>query len=387
MKISRYPYIVKIFFVGVLLPFLSFTETYSQTQKNNGISVVVIDPGHGGKDFGTTIGQIMEKDIVLDIALKLGGKIKTDYPDIAVIYTRSKDVFIPLHERAKIANQVKANLFISIHANAVEQTWVRGSETFVLGHHRSEENLEVAKKENAVILLEDNFNVTYEGFDPNSPESYIMFELMQDEYLEQSVLFASDIQSQLKQHANRKDRSVRMAGFLVLRNTTMPGVLIETGFLSNPEERKFLTSEQGKSKIANSIFMAFEEYKNKIEDRSQINIVSKSTFQTKTQNNTPENQVEDHSSMLQKEEKNIYFSVQIMALKRKLEINPENFKGEKNIFVIESNDINRYYSGKFKTLEEAEKERLRIKQKYSSAYIVAIEDNTLISIKKALEKM
>lgn len=380
MKISRIQYIVYIFFICFLLPSKSSSETVIEKHRSNGISVVVIDPGHGGRDLGTTIGSTSEKDIVLDIALKLGQAIKTNYPDITVIYTRSKDIFIPLHERAKIANKAKANLFISIHANAVAQKWVQGTETFVLGHHRSEENLEVAKKENAVILLEDNFNVTYEGFDPNSPESYIMFELIQDEYLEQSVLFASDVQNQLKQHANRKDRSVRMAGFLVLRNTTMPGVLIETGFLSNAEERSFLSSTSGKTKVANSIFMAFEEYKNKIEDKSKINMVSDlSANEPDTQN---QNNIPDVNS-----NKDIYFSVQVMALKKKLDIKPENFKGEKNIFVIESNDINRYYSGKFKTMDEAIKERTRLQGKYTSAYIVAIENNKLISIKKALEEM
>ncbi len=236
------------------------------------MAVVVIDPGHGGKDLGASVGKANEKDIVLDISLKLGEKINSAFPDVKLIYTRKSDVFIPLYERAAIANQNKADLFISIHVNYVEQTYVKGAETFVLGQYRSKDNLEVAKKENAVILLEDNYNTTYEGFDPNSPESYIMFELVQDEYLEQSVAFASDIQEQFREIADRADRSVKQAGFIVLRRTTMPSVLVEVGFISNAEERKFMLSENGQNELANAIFNAFSEYKKRIEDKSRFAI-------------------------------------------------------------------------------------------------------------------
>lgn len=354
------------------------------------VSVVVIDPGHGGKDWGASVGNTKEKDIVLDIALKLGNRIKTNYPDVKIVYTRSKDIFIPLHQRADIANKNKADLFISIHVNAVEQKSVYGTETFVLGNHRSNDNLNVAKKENSVILLEDDYNTTYEGFDPNSSESYIMFELVQDEYLDQSVMFASGIQKQFKEQISRADRSVRQAGFLVLRQTTMPSVLIETGFLSNTSERNYLTSESGKTNLSKAIFSAFEIYKNKIEENSSFNlvtgiseadgkeikenkIVEKSPAQTKIQSTTNDS--------------GIYFSVQIIALKNKLETTPENFKGEKNIFIIESKKINRYYSGRFKTLKEAETEKIRIQEKFQNAFIVAFENNKTISVKKALGKM
>jgi N-acetylmuramoyl-L-alanine amidase len=243
---------------------------YSTEKDEKRISVVVIDPGHGGKDPGASMGNAKEKDIVLDLALRLGNSIKATYPDIKVIYTRTKDVFIPLYDRANIANKNKADLFISIHVNGTDKTSVQGTETFVLGQHRSKDNLEVAKKENSVILLEDDYNTKYEGFDPNSPESYIMFELVQDEYLEQSVMFASEIQYQFRQNAKRIDRSVKQAGFLVLRQATMPSVLIEVGFISHPNERNYMLSETGKSNLSASIFNAFKDYKRKIEEKSSF---------------------------------------------------------------------------------------------------------------------
>ncbi len=357
------------------------------------VSVVVIDPGHGGKDWGASMGRAKEKDIVLDIALKLGEIIKTNYPGIKIVYTRSKDVFIPLHQRANIANKNKADLFISIHANAVEQKSVQGTETFVLGQHRSKDNLEVAKKENSVILLEDDYNKTYEGFDPNSPESYIMFELVQDEYLEQSVMFASAIQKEFKERAHRVDRSVKQAGFLVLRRTTMPSVLIETGFLSHTSERSYLLSESGKTNLASAIFRAFAAYKKKIEAKSSFNLITEKSIDkpdNKNNNQPTPSKVKTKPTTL-KTDKNpksdIYFSVQIMALKKKLETTPQNFKGEKNIFIVEAKDINRYFSGKFSSPEEAEKEKRRIQKKYKSAFVVAFEKNKLISVKKALLKM
>jgi len=362
------------------------------------VSVVVIDPGHGGKDFGASVGNAKEKNIVLDIALKLGKQIKTNYPNLEIIYTRKTDVFIPLHERVNIANKNKADLFISIHANGVEQKNVRGTETFVLGQHRSKDNLEVAKTENSVILLEEDYNTTYEGFDPNSDESQIMFELVQDEYLDQSIMFASDIQDQFRERAQRIDRSVKMAGFLVLRRTTMPSVLIEAGFITNLEERKYMLSESGQTNIASAIFYAFKEYKRKIEDRSSFalrteTVTQSSTITTTTTINTPEVIQDDTKKELALKpkqkipESEIYFSVQIAAAKRKVETKPSNFKGEKNIFRVDWDDISRYFSGNFTNLEDAEREKNRLRKKYSGAFVVAFENNELISVKKAQGKM
>jgi len=360
------------------------------------ISVVVIDPGHGGKDFGASVGNAKEKDIVLDLAMRLGNSIKTKYPEIKVIYTRTKDVFIPLYDRANIANKNKADLFISIHVNGTDKTSVQGTETFVLGQHRSKDNLEVAKKENSVILLEDDYNTKYEGFDPNSPESYIMFELVQDEYLEQSVLLASAIQNQFRQHANRIDRSVKQAGFLVLRQTTMPSVLIEVGFISHPNERNYLVSVKGKTMLSTSIFNAFIDYKKKIENKSSFtvhtetgNVKSSAPSVNSESKNSAETNIKTVETKTGESVINssIFFTVQIAASAKKMETTSSNFKGEKNIFRIDAKDISRYYSGKFQTLKEAENEKNRIQRKFPESFIVAFENNELISVKKALEKM
>ena len=369
---------------------------YSNEKEEKRISVVVIDPGHGGKDPGAAVGNAKEKDIVLDLSLRLGNSIKATYPEIKVIYTRTKDVFIPLYERANIANKNKADLFISIHVNGTDKTSVQGTETFVLGQHRSKENLEVAKKENSVILLEDDYNTKYEGFDPNSSESYIMFELVQDEYLEQSVMFASEIQNQFRQNAKRIDRSVKQAGFLVLRQATMPSVLIEVGFISHPGERNYMLSETGKSNLSVSIFNAFKDYKRKIEEKSSFVLHTEtdgdsgSGEESKTKSAEPE--VTFNNSTEQKTEKkvktnNIYFSVQIGASKKKMDTSQANFKGEKNVFSTESKDMNRYYSGKFNNYEDAVKEKKRIEKKFPESFVVAFENNELISVKKAMEKM
>lgn len=389
MNISYINLVLSLIFSLIFSP-VSLPNTDASEKDESRITVVVIDPGHGGKDWGASMGKAKEKDIVLDIALKLGNIININYPNVKIVYTRKSDIFIPLHQRANIANKNKADLFISIHVNAVDQKSVYGTETFVLGQHRSKDNLAVAKKENAVILLEDDYTTTYEGFDPNSPESYIMFELVQDEYLEQSVMFASAIQKQFREQAKRVDRSVKQAGFLVLRRTTMPSVLIETGFLSHTAERNYLLSESGKTNLASAIFKAFKEYKRKIEEKSSFNLITKD-IDRETEEKIPESS-EIEESISQKNIENtstnsVFFSIQIMALKRKLETTPANFKGEKNIFIVESADINRYYSGKFNTIEEAETEKIRIQNKYESAFVVAFENNKLISVKKALRKM
>ena len=321
-------------FIHIFLIFLFFTnpawsnKTLSAKDEDKKIAVVVIDPGHGGKDFGASFGNIKEKDIVLDLAKRLGQSINANYPDIKVIYTRTKDDFVPLHTRANIANKNKADLFISIHVNGTEKTTVRGTETFVLGQHRSDDNLEVAKKENSVILLEDDYITTYEGYDPNSPESEIMFELVQDEYLEQSVMFASEIQNQFSQYAKRMDRSVKQAGFLVLRQTTMPSVLVEVGFISNPKERSYMLSENGRSALSTSMMIAFNNYKRKIENKSSFAIHSE---EDKNLTNTDSRPTY------------IYYSVQIGASKKKLNPTPENFKGEEKIFRMESKTLMKYY--------------------------------------------
>lgn len=263
---------------------LILTYYSSKGQKNESVlpKTVIIDAGHGGKDPGTVVGNAKEKNIVLDIALKLGNLIKSNQHNIKVVFTRDGDYFVPLMDRAQIANKLNANLFISIHANYCGSPEIYGTETYVLGLHRTEDNLNVAKKENSVILLEDDYTKRYEGFNPNLSESYIMFELLQDAFLDQSLRFASILQSNFKELAQRRDREVRQAGFLVLRETSMPSVLIETGYLSNKKENSFLMSESGRSEIAHSIYGSLVNYLNKIDVKDNLTVVPEHRVKAET---------------------------------------------------------------------------------------------------------
>jgi N-acetylmuramoyl-L-alanine amidase len=229
------------------------------------VDVVVIDAGHGGKDDGTRGKTIKEKDVALKIALKLGNYIEKNIPGVKVIYTRKDDRYLPLDERADIANKNKADLFICIHANANKNVRAFGTETYVMGLHVDDNNLAVAKRENSVILLDENYHERYEGFDPNSPESYILFTLTQSAYQTSSLSFAQKVEDQFKKRVGRVSRGVKQAGFLVLWRTTMPSVLIETGFLSNSPEEKFLATDEGQELIASGIFRAFKDYKVEVE--------------------------------------------------------------------------------------------------------------------------
>lgn len=347
------------------------------------VHTVVIDPGHGGRDPGAVHGRAREKDIVLDISLRLGKYIQQNFPEVKVIYTRDRDVFVPLYRRAAIANENDADLFISIHVNAVQRGLVQGTETYILGQHRTKDNLEVAKKENAVILLEDDYRTTYEGFDPNSSESYIMFELVQDEYLEQSAMLASAIQDQFRERAKRIDRSVKQAGFLVLRQTTMPSILVETGFLSHPSERNFLMSEPGRDYLASAIYRAFRDYKKKVEAKSSFNLVTVPSAPLSPGNvNGTESR---ENKVVQKPD--IIFSVQVASLASPVEIKPSNFNGESEIFMQNSGKTYRYFCGKYSTIEQAKAERKRLRSSFNGAFVVAFENGELIPVDEALQKM
>ncbi|WP_346659940.1 N-acetylmuramoyl-L-alanine amidase [Chryseolinea sp. H1M3-3] len=229
------------------------------------VDVVVIDAGHGGHDNGTHGRLLKEKDLALNIALKVGSYIEKNIPGVKVIYTRKDDRYLALDERANIANKNKADLFICIHANANPNTKAFGTETFVMGLHKDEGNLAIAQRENSVILMDENYEERYEGFNPNSPESYILFELIQSAYLESSLKFAQKVEGQFKDRVGRLSRGVKQAGFVVLWRTTMPSVLIETGFLTNSTEEKFLAGDEGQELIASGIYRAFKEYKNEVE--------------------------------------------------------------------------------------------------------------------------
>lgn len=390
------------------------------------LRTVVIDAGHGGHDPGAVSGGVREKDIVLDLAKRLGKKINSAYPEVKVIYTRDKDVFIPLFQRASIANRNKADLFISLHANYVSSPSANGTETFTLGLHRSQENLEVAKKENSVILLEEDYTANYEGFDPREAESYIMFENLQSEYQGQSIDFAAHIQKYFGQNLNLTDRGVKQAGFLVLRQASMPSVLVEVGFISNPNERKFLVSDAGKEKITESIFQAFSTYKRTIDGRSHFNMAqtdptptgttansnataanpppaaatqppaeriqspptqsspvsppapqaAKTTTGAKAQTRVAENKPAPAPSANHR-----WYSVQVAAVQRVIPTIPANFKGEKNITRITVGNLNKYISGRFNSFDEARKERDRIKSKYPDAFIVVVDNGIPVMAK------
>jgi N-acetylmuramoyl-L-alanine amidase len=225
---------------------------------------VVIDPGHGGHDPGTRGEKVLEKDIALKISLKLGAYIEKNIPGVKVVYTRKDDRYVALDERAIMANKVKANLFICIHANAITNTRAYGTETYVMGLSKDERNFDVAKRENSVILQDENYEQRYEGFD-NSPESYILFSVVQSGYHESSLIFAQKVENEFKTRSGRVSRGVKQAGFWVLWSTAMPSVLIETGFLTYQPEEKFLASDAGQDTIASGIYRAFKEYKTQIE--------------------------------------------------------------------------------------------------------------------------
>jgi N-acetylmuramoyl-L-alanine amidase len=258
-------YTLKTLLIFSWIVFCSFTF---KSDAEGGIRVVVIDAGHGGKDTGARGKISREKDIVLDITLQLARKIKTEMPDVKVILTRASDKFVELNERSNIANRRKADLFISIHCNSLpkNKTSPAGTETFVMGLHKTDENLEVAKRENASILLEKNYEERYKGFNPNSPLAYIMLANRQNAYIASSLNFAGKIERQFKKHADRNSRGVKQAGFMVLWQTAMPSVLVEAGFLSHAQEEKYLNSEEGQDEIAESIFRAFKQYKEEVEE-------------------------------------------------------------------------------------------------------------------------
>ena len=252
-------------FKTLLLAITLLNSSATDVPADYKVDVVVIDPGHGGRDPGTNGKYAKEKDVALKISLKLGAYIKKNFPEVKVIYTRKDDRYIALDERADIANKAKADLFICIHANAIVNANAWGTETYVMGLHKEEGNMEVATRENAVITLDENYHERYEGFDPHSPESYILFSLAQSAYQQSSLLLAQKIEEQFKTRAGRYSRGVKQAGFWVLWRTAMPSVLIETGFLSNSKEEAFLSSTNGQDLIASGIYRAFKEYKSQIE--------------------------------------------------------------------------------------------------------------------------
>ena len=343
--------------------------------RGEGKWVIVIDPGHGGKDPGALGSFSKEKDINLAIALKTGKYLSENLNNVNIIYTRKDDSKVDLIERPKIANENNADLFLSIHTNLSPAKSVTGAETFIMGLAKDKENLAVAMKENEVILMEEDHSTKYQGFDPKSPESYIIFTLMQNLYQKQSTDLASRIQDQFREKAGRRDRGVKQAGFWVLFTTTMPSVLIETGFISNPAEEKYLNTREGQDYIASAIYRACRDYIANIDMKSNISIIEPVAETTET----PEAPVPMPDS------KELFFTVQVATAATKTQINPENFKGLTGIFEISLQDRFKYATGSFKEYEEAVRYRKQIESVYPDAFVIAVKDNKIVSLQQVLD--
>lgn len=366
---------------------------------------IVIDAGHGGKDPGALGSIVREKDVVLAIALKFGENIKRNHPDVNVIYTRDADFFVDLEKRPKIANKAKANLFVSIHSDWAKSNTVKGASTFTLGQNRSKENFEIAKRENSVILLEDDYKTKYEGFDPNSAESYIMFEFLHDSYMDQSIKFATTIQQKLSS-AGRVNRNVRQDIFLVLRNTSMPAVLVECGFLTNKEEELFLKSVEGQNVIARSLYNAFLDYKNEYDRKSNHKPVitsykgsdsatNEKNGYTKNENKNPvQSDINKKSNrdsankinVLSEENAeitgNIVFKVQLVSSPKQLPDNEKRFTGIEVEYYKEKG-VYKYTTGEFSDFNEANKKRKELSVKFHDAFVVAFRNGVRIDINEA----
>lgn len=336
-------------------------------QKGSKIKTVVIDAGHGGKDPGAVSKYSKEKDIALAVALKTGGYITQNFSDVKVIYTRSTDKFIPLHKRGDIANDNNADLFISIHCNASNSSSIYGTETYVLGieEKRTKINMDVAMKENAAILLEENAADKYDNFDPNSPESLISLTLFQDVNLDQSLNIANKIQKQFTERVGRKDRSVAQAGFLVLWKTSMPSVLVELGYLSNPTEEKFLRSKDGQVFMASAIYRAFKEYKKEFEKENKV----------------------DDSDITSIDPANnavVKYRVQFYTSPSQLPLSDSRFKGLEDLSYYEQNAMYKYTSGSFLTMDKAIGYQKKVRASgFSDAFVVTFYDGKRISISEA----
>lgn len=360
------------------------------------VFTVVIDAGHGGNDPGAIGRKGREKNINLNVALKLGNLIQQNCSDTRVVYTRKKDVFVPLHRRAEIANEAKADLFISIHTNSLasRNSKVSGTETYTLGLHRTDENLEVAKKENAVILIEDDYKQRYAGFNPNSSESYIIFEFLQDKNMAQSVNFARLVQGQFR--ANRRiDKGVHQAGFLVLRETSMPSVLVELGYITNQQEETFLLSENGSSVLAQSIYRAFLTYKqNKgrvmaLSDAGENDAV-KTERTVKPEVERSESVIVSSSSGKTSSSKSLsqpVFKIQILTSGKLLPKNSRLLKGLSPVSYYKEGGIIKYTYGEDTDYNKILRlKRTRVDAKFKDAFIIAFRNGEKMNVNQAIKE-
>lgn len=385
------------------------------------LNKIVIDAGHGGKDPGASGKYSREKDVALSIALKTGQLIKEMHPDIEIVYTRTTDVFIPLKERAEIANRSNADLFVSIHCNSNKSSQPNGSETYVMGLHKSEANLDVAKAENSAILFEEDYKTNYDGFDPTSEENHIIFNFFQNSFLHHNLDLATKVQSQFNEYTPLQNRGVKQAGFWVLYKTTMPGVLIETGFLSNTKDEKFLNSKEGQKKLSEAIAVAISDYKkdhdakeklkvnqknnsqivshtdpeegNAIIKEEKIEEISSSIKETTSPAKTEEEvkiQAEGKTSPVVVEQKEsspkeqVIYKVQFLSLSTNKKLTGDKYDQIQPISSYKHNGMYRYTSGSTNDYNEALQLQTKVRKAgFKDAFVVAFYNEQRISIKEA----
>ncbi|MEO6167636.1 MAG: N-acetylmuramoyl-L-alanine amidase [Chitinophagales bacterium] len=384
-----------ILFIALLI-WCWCSSVQAQTNADYKFKTIVLDAGHGGHDTGCRGVSSNEKNVTLAIVMKLGALIKKTYPGIKVVYTRQTDTFIELYERANIANRINADLFISIHCNASKSISAYGTETWLMGLHKSGGNLEVSKRENDVIMLEDNYQENYDGFDPNSPEGYIILSMNQNAHIGQSINLASKVENEFVKDG-RQTRGVKQAGFLVLWRTTMPSILIESGFLTNREEEKYLNSTTGQNEIAISVLQAIAQYKAEVEsDYSQLALVqdeekvmladtSRKIIPVESKNNvlpvTPEKIVADTSSKVLPSATVVY-KIQITASEKLIALNDERFIGIKDIANDKSEKgVNRYVVGNYISLADTQIRLAALRKKgFKDAFVVAYKEGKRIPL-------
>lgn len=365
---KRFSLILLSFFVVIGLEAKDFT--------------VVIDAGHGGKDPGAISAnkKLYEKDVTLKVALMVGESIKKNHPEVKVLYTRKTDVFVGLNDRARMANKANADLFISIHTNAAKNRTAKGAETYTLGieEERTERNLEIAKRENGVIFLEDNHEKTYANFNPNSPESYIIFEYMQSEFVKESIHMAQYVQEHLASDANRHDRGVRQAGFLVLNATSMPSILVELGYISNAEDAKYLGSESGQKRMSRCISEAFDKY---YTDLMKLNASQPAVESTRT---TTIPASKEQPKAIQGDEQQPVFKVQFLSSSKQLAAEDKAFKGLKPVEFYYDKGLYKYTYGSSTNYNDIIRIKKKVNEKFKDAFIVAFVQGERIDTQQAI---
>ncbi|MGY3793209.1 N-acetylmuramoyl-L-alanine amidase family protein [uncultured Aquimarina sp.] len=367
--------IYSIVSVALIMVSSGFALMSRTSDSNTEKFIVALDAGHGGDDPGNRGNGYKEKDIALKVVLAVGAALEKD-DRFKVVYTRKTDKFIELHERGRIANKAKADLFVSIHCNS-HRSQAYGTETFVLGLHANDENFNVAKKENSVILMEDNYEANYDGFDPNSPESIIGLTLMQEEYLDQSLILASYIEKRFTNTLKRKSRGVKQAGFVVLHQTYMPSVLVELGFLTNDKEGKYLNSKKGQDDMAKSIIKSIVDYKDSLDETYYV-----------PEPKTPE--VVTNDTIVKAVDEELYdgitFKVQIEAGSNDVVLDPKNFNGLDQLSKIQFGEVYKYYFGNtpnYNLIKELKD--VAVAKGYTSCFVVAFKDNEIIPLSEALK--